>query len=830
MDFPTRIVHAGVDRDPATGASSVPLYQASTYSQEDPENPGRYDYVRSGNPTRAALEKALAELEGGAAALAFASGMAAVSSTLLLFRPGDHIIVGMDVYGGTFRVLDRLFARWGLKSSFVDTADPANIQAAVASDSKAILIETPSNPFLSITDLSAAAAVARRHNLLAIADGTFTTPFLQRPLECGFDLVIHSATKFLNGHSDVLAGAVIARTPELGEELRFIQNAFGAVLGVHDSWLLLRGLKTLGVRLAAEQETASWLAGRLADLPGVVKVHYPSLPGHPGREIHLRQAAGGGAVLSLIAGYLFWRRRRAIAEAEQELNSTLTSESSTDVMEDSSVFHNTAGGQSVNTSSLGQVQTDFSQVGPGSIDTDEVDPVAEADVYMAYGRDAQAEEILLEARQKDPKRTAIAVKLLEVYSGRKDVKQFEALATGLYGETGGVGADWEKAAAMGRVLDPNNPIFRVTASGGAVSGTVKTGPADSAPTISVATAVPAKASPQLVGTFELERGNASPGQTPSVGQVNTHLPEKPKPAPAAPAVPVVPAPKEEAQDLDFDIGTKIVAPPVAELDEAEAKAQQSGIDFDLGGATLIPRDFDKEEDSSTGDSYVETDVQGGDKPVLEDDAVEFDVSLTESTFLGRHPPEPPSSFNMASIDLDLHSPELEIADVETPAPAAEPAKAPAQQEARQDAHVSTAVNPNLSTAHMETVITPQAELVPGSQSDTAWNPDFATEQMETQVVPNVPDAQTETAFNFELANQQAETVVSGPVTDAAEQELAPELDIGASEEVTTKLDLAKAYEEMGDVEGARELLQEVLKEGNPSQREAARSTLDKLGG
>ena len=298
MDFPTRIVHAGVDRDPATGASSVPLYQASTYSQEDPENPGRYDYVRSGNPTRAALEKALAELEGGAAALAFASGMAAVSSTLLLFRPGDHIIVGMDVYGGTFRVLDRLFARWGLKSSFVDTADPANIQAAVASDSKAILIETPSNPFLSITDLSAAAAVARRHNLLAIADGTFTTPFLQRPLECGFDLVIHSATKFLNGHSDVLAGAVIARTPELGEELRFIQNAFGAVLGVHDSWLLLRGLKTLGVRLAAEQETASWLAGRLADLPGVVKVHYPSLPGHPGREIHLRQAAGGGAVLS----------------------------------------------------------------------------------------------------------------------------------------------------------------------------------------------------------------------------------------------------------------------------------------------------------------------------------------------------------------------------------------------------------------------------------------------------------------------------------------------------------------------------------------------------
>ena len=298
MDFRTRIVHAGVDRDPFTGASSVPLYQASTYSQRDPEHPGKYNYARSGNPTREALEKALAELEGGAAGLAFASGMAATSSVLLLFQPGDHLLVGMDVYGGTFRILDTLFSRWGLRTTFVDTADPANIENAIEPATRAIFIETPSNPLLRITDLSAVAAIARRHSLLAIADGTFATPYLQRPLEFGFDVVIHSATKFLNGHSDVLAGAAIAREAELGERLRFIQNAFGAVLGVQDSWLLLRGLKTLGARLEAEQRTAFWLAERFAGLPGIAKVHYPLLSGHSGREIHERQASGGGAVLS----------------------------------------------------------------------------------------------------------------------------------------------------------------------------------------------------------------------------------------------------------------------------------------------------------------------------------------------------------------------------------------------------------------------------------------------------------------------------------------------------------------------------------------------------
>jgi cystathionine beta-lyase len=298
MDFATRIVHAGTDRDPATGASSLPIHRASTFDQDDPEALGKYDYSRSGNPTREALETALAELEGGAMAFAFSSGMAAVSSTLLLFQPGDHLVAGTDVYGGTFRALTRLFSRWGLSTSFVDSGNPEAVRAAVTPATRAILVESPSNPLLRITDLAAIAAIARERNLLAIADNTFATPLLQRPLALGFDIVIHSATKFLNGHSDVLAGVAAARTEELGRRLKFVQNAFGAVLGPDDCWLLLRGLKTLGARLEAEQKTAAWLAGKIGELPEVAKVHYPLLPDHPGRDVHLRQASGGGAVLS----------------------------------------------------------------------------------------------------------------------------------------------------------------------------------------------------------------------------------------------------------------------------------------------------------------------------------------------------------------------------------------------------------------------------------------------------------------------------------------------------------------------------------------------------
>ena len=298
MKINTQFIHAGVDRDPYTGAATVPIYLSSTYAQADAVNIGQYEYARCGNPTREALESALAEIEGGEVGLAFASGMAATSSVLLMFQPGDHLIVGMDVYGGTYRILTAVFARWGLKTTYVDATNPANIEAAITADTKAILVETPSNPLLTITDLDAVSAIAKKHGILAMADGSFTTPFLQKPLDHGFDLVFHSATKFMNGHSDIIAGVAVAKTKELGAKLKFIQNAFGAILGVQDSWLLLRGLKTLAVRLAREQETAAWLAEQFCSIPEITKVYYPLLPDHPGRDIHLRQATGGGAMLS----------------------------------------------------------------------------------------------------------------------------------------------------------------------------------------------------------------------------------------------------------------------------------------------------------------------------------------------------------------------------------------------------------------------------------------------------------------------------------------------------------------------------------------------------
>ncbi|MDR2800372.1 MAG: aminotransferase class I/II-fold pyridoxal phosphate-dependent enzyme, partial [Desulfovibrio sp.] len=297
MQFKSRLIHASLDRDPYTGASGVPIYLASTFDQRAAAC-GGFDYTRSGNPTREALEQTAADLENGALALAFASGMAAESSTFLLFSPGDHLIVSSDVYGGTFRVLTQLFSRLGLESTFVDSADRQAVRQALRPETKGIFVESPSNPLLKITDLPFIAELARERGILSIADNTFCTPFLQRPLELGFDIVVHSATKFLNGHSDVLAGLVIARERKTGERLRFIQNAFGAVLGVQDCWLLLRGLKTLAIRMEAAQAGARQLALRLAALPEVRRVFYPGLEGHPGADIHSSQASGPGAVLS----------------------------------------------------------------------------------------------------------------------------------------------------------------------------------------------------------------------------------------------------------------------------------------------------------------------------------------------------------------------------------------------------------------------------------------------------------------------------------------------------------------------------------------------------
>jgi cystathionine beta-lyase len=298
MDERTRLLHCGPDRDPHTGASSVPIYQASTFAQQDPEHFGPYNYARSGNPTRHALEQSIAGLEGGTRGFAFASGMAAISSALLLFAPGDHLVVSDDVYGGTYRVLTTLFQQWGLEVSFVDMTDLDQVRTAITAKTRALFVETPSNPILKITDLRAMATLARERGLLTLIDNTFMTPYLQQPMAFGFDLVLHSATKFLGGHSDLVAGLAVTRDDALGGRLKKIQNSVGAILGPQDSWLLLRGMKTLAVRLEAQQRTASGIAERLLGLDGIRRVYYPGLPGHPGRQIHLAQAKGAGAVVS----------------------------------------------------------------------------------------------------------------------------------------------------------------------------------------------------------------------------------------------------------------------------------------------------------------------------------------------------------------------------------------------------------------------------------------------------------------------------------------------------------------------------------------------------
>jgi cystathionine beta-lyase len=294
----TRLAHAGSRHDLVTGASSVPIYQVSTFDQEDPEHLGRYDYARSSNPTRAALEETVASLENGAQGLAFASGMAAISSTLLLFAPGDHLVVGRDIYGGTYRILTTLFKRWKLDVTFIDTTEPEQVRRAVTPATRALFVESPANPLLQITDLRAMAAIAREHGLLAITDNTFMTPLLQRPLDLGFDIVLHSATKFLGGHSDLIAGLAVTREAELGRRLRTIQNAFGAILGPQDAWLLLRGIKTLAVRLEAQQRTATAVAAWLRQRPQVRRICYPGLADHPGSAVHAGQASGPGAVVS----------------------------------------------------------------------------------------------------------------------------------------------------------------------------------------------------------------------------------------------------------------------------------------------------------------------------------------------------------------------------------------------------------------------------------------------------------------------------------------------------------------------------------------------------
>jgi cystathionine beta-lyase len=309
MKFATELIHGGNPIDPEHGSLSHPLYLSSTFGQRSLDHFGRYDYARSGNPTREALEEAVARLESGSVGLAFASGMAAIASTFLLFAPGDHLVVCEDVYGGTFRVLSTLFKGWGLEVSFVDATSLEDIEAAIRPGTKALYLETPSNPLIKISDLPGAAALAKKHGLITIVDNTFMTPYLQRPLELGCDIVLHSGTKFLNGHSDVICGFAVTADPALGQRLRFVQNAFGAVLGPQDCWLVLRGLKTLKVRMEESQASAQKIVAWLKEQPTVTKVYYPGLAEHPGYEIHQRQASGPGAVLSFELSNLDVTRR-----------------------------------------------------------------------------------------------------------------------------------------------------------------------------------------------------------------------------------------------------------------------------------------------------------------------------------------------------------------------------------------------------------------------------------------------------------------------------------------------------------------------------------------
>lgn len=505
---------------------------------------------------------------------------------------------------------------------------------------------------------------------------------------------------------------------------------------------------------------------------------------------------GGGGILAIIAAYFVVRRRRArMGEAPLGLGSSLSQQFSG--LTANSIFRST-GGQSVDTSH-GPAQTDFSQAGPGSIDTDEVDPVAEADVYMAYGRDVQAEEILVEARQKDPKRYAIHLKLLEIYSNRKDLQQFETLATDLYTETGGVGADWEKAVAMGLKLEPGNPLFGGSAQEAPAAPAVPTGTAafDANATVvvtpqamkqtvstqgelsqsaSVAStsepvAVPV-AAPDLTSLdFDLGRGDNKASATSQSDSTKATMADTLK----------LPAPVVDEAALDFDLA--VDSPLVSNI---TASVPAVGLDFDFPDISTAetpqveaknePADLDFDIDNEPSSEEI-TEFQVGTRSMSsdvlaaasdDDLGVRFDVSLTESTFLGQSLPEP-SSFDLSSIDLDLKEPEL-IIPSPPPPPVIEDLPAPDSSFER--IQVSTAVNPNFEIAQAETLISPRVVV---------------------------------------------------------EQDLPQHPDVVASEEVTTKLDLAKAYEEMGDFEGARELLQEVLKEGDATQRTKAQLILAKIG-
>ncbi|WP_433402494.1 cystathionine gamma-synthase [Streptomyces sp. CA-146814] len=303
--FETLAIHAGNTADPLTGAVVPPIYQVSTYKQDGVGGlRGGYEYSRSGNPTRTALEENLAALEGGRRGLAFASGLAAEDTLLrTLLTPGDHVVIPNDAYGGTFRLFAKVAARWGVEFSVADTSDVAAVRAAITPRTKAVWVETPSNPLLNITDIAAVAQVAHDAGARLVVDNTFASPYLQQPLALGADVVVHSTTKYMGGHSDVVGGALVVGDQELADELAFHQNAMGAVSGPFDAWLVLRGTKTLAVRMDRHSENATKLADLLTRHPKVSQVYYPGLPEHAGHDIAAKQMKDFGGMVSFrVAG------------------------------------------------------------------------------------------------------------------------------------------------------------------------------------------------------------------------------------------------------------------------------------------------------------------------------------------------------------------------------------------------------------------------------------------------------------------------------------------------------------------------------------------------
>jgi cystathionine beta-lyase len=297
MHETTAFIHS-IPVDPLTGAISVPIYQTSTFVQEAPGVHKGYDYARSNNPTRAVLENLIAGLEKGVRGLAFASGLAAIDAILKLLKSGDEIVAVDDIYGGAFRLFEQVYRKFGIQVHYVDASDPGNIFNALNENTKLIWLESPSNPTLKIADIAAIAVIAKAHGCLLCVDNTFASPALQKPLEFGADIVVHSATKYLGGHSDLIAGLVVTATAELGEQIRFYQNAAGAILGPFDSWLVIRGMETLSLRMRQHCESALQIAEFLQGHPAVDQVFYPGLPDHPGHYIAKRQSRGYGGIVS----------------------------------------------------------------------------------------------------------------------------------------------------------------------------------------------------------------------------------------------------------------------------------------------------------------------------------------------------------------------------------------------------------------------------------------------------------------------------------------------------------------------------------------------------